>query len=110
LSEYSRLRLLDRVGLQAAQLADDNNKDKDKDNENNFIKGSLDMPLVSAHEPPMACCKGRWAVYDIIKQYLGNMVHDEAEAVVYNEDIMIDNSELNKKRLRAGQCYHVLLL
>jgi hypothetical protein len=88
------MHLLDCVGPQAAQFADD---DEDQDVENNFIKGSLDMPLVfSAHEPPMARCKGQWAVYDVIKQYLGNMVHDEAEAVVYDEDIMIDDSELDK--------------
>jgi hypothetical protein len=87
------MHLLDRVGPQAAQFVDD---DEDEDVEKNFIKGLLDMPLVSAHEPPMARCRGQWAVYDIIKQYLGNMVHDKAEAVVYDEDIMIDDSELDK--------------
>jgi hypothetical protein len=87
------MHLLDRVGPQAVQLMDD---DEHEDVEKNFIKGLLDMPLVSAHEPPVACCKGQWAVYDVIKQYLGNMVHDEAEAAVYDEDIMIDDSELDK--------------
>jgi hypothetical protein len=87
------MHLLDHVGPQAVQFVDDN---EDEDVEKNFIKGLLDMLLVSAHEPPMARCKGQWAVYDVIKQYLGNMVHDEAEAVIYDKDIMIDTSELDK--------------
>jgi hypothetical protein len=30
-------------------------------------------------ETPLARCEGQWAVYDVIKQYLGNTVKNEVE-------------------------------